>query len=200
MNFRLASNADLMTCMIGPAGKELANLSLLDLFGIRVRNNVAATTVHETLAPYVIHPEFAAAKELYLRAMSEKMETATVFADPDSVKHFLRGKLGHLDHEEFWVMYFNAQNHLIVAECAFTGTLTQTSVYPREVAKRALMTNCASVIFAHNHPSGVVTPSRADECLTTTLKAALALVDVRAMDHLVVTSDASYSMAEHGLM
>jgi DNA repair protein RadC len=94
----------------------------------------------------------------------------------------------------------DARNRLIVAEELFRGTLTQTSVYPREVVKRALFHNAAAVIFAHNHPSGETDPSRSDEMLTTTLKTALALVDVRVLDHFVVAGNKALSFAERGLL
>jgi DNA repair protein RadC len=119
---------------------------------------------------------------------------------PDDVKAFLRLKLAGLDHEVFGVMFLDAQHRVIVFEEMFRGTLTQTSVYPREIVKAALMHNAAAVILAHNHPSGSVEPSRADELLTTTLKAALALVDCRVLDHIIVASGGTCSMAERGLL
>lgn len=121
-------------------------------------------------------------------------------ADPQAVKDYLRLKLGPKDHEVFAVVFLDAQNRVIATEEMFRGTLTQTSVYPREVVKAALTHNAASVILTHNHPSGSTTPSRADEALTQTLKAALALVDVRVLDHFIVTSNEVLSMAERGLL
>jgi len=100
----------------------------------------------------------------------------------------------------FVALFLDAQNRLLVAEELFRGTLTQTSVYPREVVKRALALNAAAVIFAHNHPSGVAEPSRSDEMLTASLRQALALVDVRVLDHLIVAGPAIVSFAERGLL
>jgi DNA repair protein RadC len=105
-----------------------------------------------------------------------------------------------LEHEVFCVLFLDAQFRIIVLEQMFRGTVSQTSVYPREVVKMALGLNAAAVILAHNHPSGCVEPSRADEFLTQTLKAALALVDVRVLDHFVVSGADLCSMAERGLL
>lgn len=120
---------------------------------------------------------------------------------PAAVKDFLRLRIGALDREEFWCAWVDAQNRLIGFDQMFIGTLTQTSVYPREVVKTALAHNAAAVILAHNHPSGVVNPSRADELLTNALKSALALVEVRVLDHIIVgLGGACLSFAEHGLI
>ena len=129
----------------------------------------------------------------------EMRETETLAA-PDAVKDYLKLKLAAKPHEVFAVMFLDAQNRVIEFEEMFRGTLTQTSVYPREVVKAALMHNAASVVLAHNHPSGSATPSRSDEHLTQTLKQAMALVDVRVLDHLIVTTGEVLSMAERGLM
>ena len=119
---------------------------------------------------------------------------------PEALKCIKGLELGSRPHEIFAVMFLNSQNRLIALEEMFRGTLTQTSVYPREVVIRALALNAASVVLAHNHPSGAAEPSRADEMLTHTLKTALALVDVRVLDHFVVTTSQSVSMAERGLL
>ena len=108
--------------------------------------------------------------------------------------------LGHLPHEVFLALFLDSQNRLLAAEELFRGTLTQTSEHPREVVKRALAINAAAVIFAHNHPSGVAEPSRSDELLTASLKRALALVDVRVLDHLIVAGSPMVSLAERGLI
>lgn len=123
-----------------------------------------------------------------------------VMAGLAGVKHYLRLKLADKPYEVFGVMFLDAQNRVIAFEEMFRGTLTQTSVYPREVVKTALKHNAASVILSHNHPSGSVEPSRADEALTQTLKSALALIDCRVMDHVIVSAEASLSMAERGLL
>lgn len=123
-----------------------------------------------------------------------------VFAKPDAVKDYLRLQAQGLTHEVFAVMYLDAHNRLIEYERMFRGTLTQTSVYPREVVKQALAINAASVVLHHNHPSGMCQPSRSDEALTQTLKAALALVDVRVLDHVITSDEGALSMAEVGFV
>jgi DNA repair protein RadC len=125
---------------------------------------------------------------------------AISLATPNAVADYLRLRIAGLEHEVFGVLWLDAANRLIDAEELFRGTLTQTSVYPREVVKAALAKNAAAVILYHNHPSGSPEPSRADELLTNTLKAALALVDVRVLDHFVVTVGKVSSFAERGLL
>ena len=117
---------------------------------------------------------------------------------PRAVQDYLRLTLAGLPNEVFYVMFLDAQHRLIAGEELFRGTLTQTSVYPREVVKQALHHNSAAVIFAHNHPSGVAEPSRADELLTQALKSALDLVDIKVLDHLVVAGSGAWSFAEKG--
>lgn len=119
---------------------------------------------------------------------------------PQAVKDFLRMKLGHLEHEVFGVLFLDAQHRVIEFREMFRGTLTQTSVYPREVLKLALELNAGACIVAHNHPSGVETPSRADELITQTLKSSLNLIDVRLLDHVIVTAHNCRSFAESGLL
>lgn len=119
---------------------------------------------------------------------------------PSAVREYLRLLLSPLEHEVFFCLFLDAQNRMIEAEELFRGTLTQTSVYPREVVKRALFHNCGAVIFAHNHPSGIAEPSHADETLTQALKQALALVDVRVLDHFIVAGSSVLSFAERGLI
>jgi len=119
---------------------------------------------------------------------------------PSLVRDYLRLTLTDKEHEVFACVFIDAQNHVIAVEELFRGTLTQTSVYPREVVKRALHRNCAAVILAHNHPSGVAEPSHADEMLTQCLKTALALVDVKVLDHFIIAADQSLSFAERGLL
>jgi DNA repair protein RadC len=126
--------------------------------------------------------------------------TNEVLSSPTDVKNFLRLKLAQLEHEVFGVLFLNAQHRVIEWDEMFRGTLSQTSVYPREVVKRALELNAGAVILAHNHPSGMAEPSRADEFITQTLKSALALIDVRVLDHIVVGSAGTVSLAERGLI
>lgn len=124
----------------------------------------------------------------------------SVFDGPDTVKSYLRLHLGAEPVEHFAVIFLDSQNRGIAFERVFTGTLTQTSVYPREVVLAALRHNAAGVILAHNHPSGSMHPSQADRALTQTLKTTLALVDVRVMDHVIVGAGGAVSMAELGLV
>ena len=144
--------------------------------------------------------EIVAVLELARRALAEQLKEKTMFATPQAVRDYLQLQLGSRPHEIFAVLFLDSQHRLIALEEMFRGTLSQTSVYPREVVVRALALNAASVVLAHNHPSGTAQPSRADEALTQTLKAALALVDVRVLDHFVVTSSQAVSMAELGLL
>lgn len=144
--------------------------------------------------------EVCAVLELARRSLTHQLAERPVFESPGRVKDHLRLHLAHLPHEVFAVLFLDAQNRLMCLEEMFRGTLTQTSVYPREVVRRALELHAAAVVLAHNHPSGVAEPSRADEYLTATLKAALAMVDVRVLDHLVVGRDDVVSFAERGLL
>lgn len=144
--------------------------------------------------------ELLAVLELARRAMAEQLKAREVFGSPDAVKNYLQLHLARRPHEVFAALFLDAQNRLIALEELFRGTLTQTSVYPREVVLKALHHHAAAVVLAHNHPSGTVQPSRADEALTQTLKAALSLVDVRVLDHVVVAPGQALSMAEKGLV
>jgi DNA repair protein RadC len=144
--------------------------------------------------------QLVAVLELARRALAEKLKETTLFDTPQAVRDYLQLQLGSRPHEVFAVLFLDSQHRLIALEELFRGTLTQTSVYPREVVVRALALNAASVVLAHNHPSGTAKPSRADEALTQTIKAALALVDVRVLDNFVVTSSQAVSMAELGLL
>lgn len=144
--------------------------------------------------------ELMAVIELARRAVAEQLRSREVFGSPDAVKHYLQLHLAHRPHEVFAGLFLDAQNRLIAMEELFRGTLTQTSVYPREVVLKALEHHAAAVVLAHNHPSGTVQPSRADEALTQALKASLALVDVRVLDHVIVAPGQALSMAERGLM
>lgn len=119
---------------------------------------------------------------------------------PDKARDYIRMKIGHLEHEVFGMLYLNSQNQVIGHEELFRGTISQTSVYPREVVKAALYNNAAGVVLYHNHPSGLLEPSRADEILTNTLKSALALIDIRMLDHIIVSHTGTVSMAEKGLI
>lgn len=144
--------------------------------------------------------ELAAVIEIARRALAQRLATAPVFDAPAAVKDYLRLQLGGLAHEVFAVMFLDSRHRLLKLDEMFRGTLSQTSVYPREVVRRAMALNAAAVILAHNHPSGLAEPSRADEFLTQALKNALALVDVRVLDHLVIGGCETVSFAERGLL
>lgn len=144
--------------------------------------------------------ELLAVLELARRALSEQLKAREVFGSPEAVKSYLQLHLARRPHEVFAGLFLDAQNRLIAMEELFRGTLTQTSVYPREVVLKALQHHAAGVVLAHNHPSGTVQPSRADEALTQALKASLALVDVRVLDHVIVAPGQALSMAEKGLL
>lgn len=135
-----------------------------------------------------------------LKILDARIRAGVALTSPSSVRDYLRLALSGREHEVFVVILLDAQNRALACEELFRGTLTQTSVYPREVVKAALAANAAGVILAHNHPSGVAEPSHADQLLTQTLKQALALVDVKVLDHFVVAGAAALSFAERGLL
>lgn len=137
---------------------------------------------------------------LAISILEASMSQQPILNGPSSVRQFLHLKFGSLEHEVFAVLFLDAAVRLIAWEVMFHGTLTQTSVYPREVVKRCLWHNAASVILVHNHPSGNLEPSRADEHLTQTLKSSLSLVDVNVMDHIIVGRGGTLSFAERGLI
>ena len=144
--------------------------------------------------------QLSAMVELMRRALREDIGRRSVLGSPAAVREYLCLKLRDLGHEVFMGLYLDAQNRVIGDEELFRGTLTQTSVYPREVVKRSLARNAASIILAHNHPSGVAEPSIADEALTRALQQALALVDVKVLDHFVIAGNTATSFAERGLL
>jgi DNA repair protein RadC len=203
------SDAELLAIYlrVGMRGKSAVDLArdLLSAFG----GNLAALA-EAPLAELATVPGIGTAKaaqlkasfELARRALAQEMTAReTVFSAPGKVRDWLRLRLATRPCEVFMALWLDAQNRLLRAEELFTGTLTQTSVYPREVVKAALACNAAAVILAHNHPSGVAEPSRADEMLTRSLKEALALVDVKLLDHFIVAGNAPpLSFAERGLL
>jgi DNA repair protein RadC len=144
--------------------------------------------------------ELLAVMELARRALAQQLKAAPVFDEPGRVKDYLALQLGGRPQEVFMVLFLDGQHRLLHSEEMFFGTLTQTSVYPREVIRLALRHNAGAVVLAHNHPSGVAEPSRADEFLTQTLKTALRLVDVQVLDHIIVGQGQVVSLAERGLM
>ncbi len=151
----------------------------------------------------VVEAEIApliAAKELVARWLVEELRERDHLTSPALVANYLKLFFAGQQHESFVVLFLDTQNRLIVAEELFRGTLSQTSVYPREVVKRALQLNAGGAIFAHNHPSGVADPSMADRTLTACLQTALHFVDVKVIDHVVVGGNVSFSFAEHGML
>ncbi|MES2901425.1 MAG: DNA repair protein RadC [Pseudomonadota bacterium] len=142
--------------------------------------------------------QLQAVMELAQRAIGEQLRAGQTLASPDTVRTFLRMQLARQPHESFLVLFLDVKNRLLACDEMFRGTLTHTSVYPREVLKAALGYNAASVMFAHNHPSGVADPSEADLLLTRALVEALRLVDVRVLDHFVIAGAKVHSFAEHG--
>ena len=144
--------------------------------------------------------ELIAVLELARRALAQQLKAKTIFTTPNAVTQYLQLHLSNRPYEVFAVLFVDAHNRMLALEEMFRGSLTQSSVYPREVVLRALHHQATAVVLAHNHPSGSVQPSRADEAITQTLKAALALLDIRVLDHVIVAPGESLSMAERGLM
>jgi DNA repair protein RadC len=203
------ADAELLALLLrtGTAGTPVLQLaqSLLDSFG-GIAGLLYATPGDlariKGLGP-AKRAEVSAVLEIARRGLQQRLAEAPVFDAPQRVKDYLALHLAPLPHEVFMVLFLDAQHRLLRMEEMFRGTLTQTSVYPREVVKRALQLNAAAVVLAHNHPSGVAEPSRADEFLTQALKNALQLIEVRVLDHFVVGregSDAVVSFAERGLL
>ena len=163
-----------------------------------------AASLDEVSAVHGLGPakyaQLQAVVEIARRALAEEIAERDVMTSPQVVRDYLALSLGSRPHEVFVAMFLDAQHRLLGSEELFRGTLTQTSVYPREVVKTALRHNAAAVIFAHNHPSGIAEPSRADELLTQTLKQALALVEINTLDHFIVAGGRTISFAERGLL
>jgi len=200
------SDAELLAIFLrtGVAGKSAVDLSreLLTRFGNLTRL-VAASEADfcETKglgqAKYV---QLQAALELSRRALQEEIKRGDALNSPRAVRDYLQLLLGARQQEVFLVLFLDTQHRVLASEELFHGTLSQTSVYPREVVKRALAHNAAAVILAHNHPSGVAEPSQSDQLLTSALKQALAMVDVRVLDHFIVAVGQTMSFAEKGLI
>jgi len=144
--------------------------------------------------------QLQAVLEMSRRALKEEMQRGDALGSPNAVRDYLQLLLGGRQQEVFLVLFLDTQHRVIASEELFHGTLSQTSVYPREVVKRALAHNAAAVILAHNHPSGVAEPSQADQHLTDALKQALGLVDVRVLDHFIVAGAGCLSFAERGMV
>jgi len=198
------SDAELLAVFlrVGVSGKSAVDLGrdMIGYFGSLNRlfsADLAEFSTLNGLGP-AKYAQLQAVMELTRRALAEDMKTGDALSSPSAVKQYLQLMLGNRSYESFAVLFVDVKNRLIAAEELFRGTLTHTSVYPREVVKHALAHNAASIILAHNHPSGSPEPSAADHHLTQALKQALALVDIRVLDHFVVAGRHIYSFAEHG--
>lgn len=204
------SDAELLALLLrtGIAGKGVLQLAheLLDhKIGFGGISGLLNTTAEDLkrikgLGGPAKRAELVAVLELARRALAQQLKERTVFASPHAVKEYLQLHLAVRPYEVFAVLFLDVQNRMLAMEELFRGTLTQTSVYPREVVLRSLHHQASAVVLCHNHPSGNVQPSKADESLTQTLKSALALVDVRVLDHIIVAEGQSLSMAEKGLV
>lgn len=194
------TNVELLECFTGLSAVFNSGNSLAELFGLRRRYQVSDLGVAEEAVQYV-PDRFLAARELLRRALEETLkEPGEHLSSPEAVKSYLRLFLGGQEYESFVAIWLDAQNRLIASMEMFRGTTTQTSVYPREIVRTGLKLNASAVLFAHNHPSGSVEPSRADEMLTSQLRQALALVDIKVLDHFIVTDTSIKSFAESGLI
>jgi DNA repair protein RadC len=201
------SDAELLALLLrtGLAGKGVLQLAqeLLDSFGgLAGLLHASADDLKRIkgLGGSAKRAELVAVLELARRVLAERLRERTALDSPQAVRQYLQLHLASKKHECFAVLFLDNQHRLLALEELFRGTLAQTSVYPREVVLRALHHHAASVVLAHNHPSGTVQPSRADESLTQALKAALALVDVRVLDHVIVAPGLALSMAEAGML
>jgi DNA repair protein RadC len=182
------SNAELLAKLIGVRESRLLYRgSLQPLFAASPEKGIP-------------HEKCAVAKELIKRLLEEELQHGDALNSPSAVRDYLRLSMNQREHEIFVVIFLDARNRVITTEEMFRGTLTQTSVYPREVVKAALKHNAAAVILAHNHPSGIAEPSRSDQMLTDTLKQSLSLVDVKVLDHFIIAETQTVSLAEQGLM
>lgn len=199
------SDAELLAIFlrVGVKGKSAVDLAreLIRRFG-SLTQLFAASRDEFSAIPGMGPAKYAqlqAVLEMARRALSEQMQRGDAFSTPGNVRDYLRLNLAGLAHEVFFALWLDAQHCLIAGEELFRGTLTQTSVYPREVVKKALWHNAAAVVFAHNHPSGLAEASSADQVLTRELRQALALVDVRVLDHFIVAGGSEpLSFAERG--
>ena len=193
MNPSFLSRADLVRELLAPPDRDFLETAP------HVSDNEAGYHGVAANEPVLTH-KLGVARELLLRDLQAQMCTGPIMHSPQALRDWLCLHCANLEHEVFLVLYLTAQHQLIEAVELFRGTLTQTSVYPRELVKGAIARNASAVVVAHNHPSGHAEPSRADEHLTQTLKTALSLVDVRVIDHLIVAGGTVLSFAERGLI
>ncbi len=191
----------LRTGMMGKSAVDLAR-DMLKQFGSLTNLFTADQRVFCSLPGIgtAKYTQLQAVLEMARRALGDELKNGDIMNSPELVRNYLRLTLQGKEHEIFLGIFLDTKNRTIATEELFNGTLTQTSVYPREVIKRALYHNAAAVIFAHNHPSGVAEPSQADKVLTATLKQTLALIDVNVLDHFIVGNGTTLSFAENGLI
>lgn len=200
------SDAELLAIFLrmGVHGKSAVDLARDLLMQFGSLNGIYAASAKEISLVHGMglskYAQLQAVFEMSRRALSEQIRKKDVLSSPQQVRNYLVLKLANEPKEVFMVLFLDAQNRLIAMEEMFSGTLTQTSVYPREVVKRTLHHNAASVMFAHNHPSGIAKQSQADEMITKELTNALALIDVRVLDHFIVAGNETLSFAEVGLL
>jgi len=200
------SDAELLAIFlrVGVAGKsvlELAEYMLVHFGGVK---QVVSATLKDFCAVKGLgiakYTQFQAASELVKRAINQGFNAQTCFTDPAVVNQFLLTNFEHAKHEKFACLFLNSKNHLIKFDYLFNGSINSAQVYPRTVAQYCLKHNAAAVIFAHNHPSGDIQPSESDISLTSHLKKALALIDVKVLDHFVVSANQTFSMASHQMI
>lgn len=190
----------LRTGIPGKSAVELARELLADLHGLGGLLASPGDLRHvKGLGPAKI-AALAAVMEIARRCLTEELRSASALTSPGAVRDYLRLAMAQREHEVFVCLWLDAQHRVLASEEMFRGTLTQTSVYPREIVKAGLKANAAAVIFAHNHPSGVAQPSQADELLTRNLKEALSLVEIKVLDHFIVAGRQTLSFAERGLL
>lgn len=200
------SDAELIAIFlrVGVTGKSAVDLArdLLNKFGSL--NGIFSADLAAICAVHGMgeskYCQLQAIFEMSRRALHEEMHEKAVLDSPSKVSDYLKLKIGRNNREVFMVLFLDTQHRMIADEILFSGSLAQTEVHPREVVKRALHHNAASVILAHNHPSGVVTASEADQQLTHTLKNALGLVDVQVLDHIIVGENETFSFVENDLL
>ncbi len=200
------SDAELLAIFlrVGVVGKTAVDLARDLLQQFKSLNGIFSASMDEVQQVHGMgeskYCQLQAVLEMSKRALGETLQQVDSFSSPAQVKAYLQLQLSHLLREVFGILFLDAQNRLIAYETLFEGSLMQTSVYPREVVKRALALNAAAVILSHNHPGGSASPSRADEQLTQTLKESLSLVDVKVLDHIIVAGQDTFSFSERGLI
>lgn len=200
------SDAELLAIFlrVGVVGKSAVDLARDLLIQFGSLNSIFAATEHELSQVHGIgsskYVQLQAIFEMSRRALNEQLQQRDVLASPQAVRDYLVLKLGSYTKEAFLVLFLDTQNRLLATEEMFSGSLSETSVYPREIVKRVLHHNAAAVIFAHNHPTGNVKQSQADELLTKQLQQALALIDVKVLDHFIVAGNNTLSFSQTGLL